>query len=49
MKVPQTIAASVGSVLFLGLMALSTGLALAERGDEGGQADHRDDHGGHGR
>lgn len=27
---------SVGSVLFLGLMALSTGLALAERGDEQG-------------
>jgi hypothetical protein len=27
---------SVGTALFLGLMALSTGLALAERGDEGG-------------
>jgi hypothetical protein len=36
MKVSQTIAVSVGSVLFLGLMVLSTGLALAERGDEGG-------------
>lgn len=35
MKVSQTIAVSVGSVLFLGLMALSTGLAIAERGDEG--------------
>ena len=36
MKVSQTIAVSVGSVLFLGLMAPSTGLALTERGDEGG-------------
>lgn len=36
MKVSQTIAVSVGRVLFLGLMALSTGLALAEHGDEGG-------------
>ncbi len=35
MKVSQTITVSIGSLLFLGLMALSTGLALAERGDEG--------------
>ncbi len=36
MKVSQAIEASVSSVLFLGMMTLSAGLALAERGDEGG-------------
>ena len=36
MKVSPTIAASVGSKLFLGMMTLPTGPALAERGDEGG-------------
>lgn len=36
MKVSQTIAVSVSSVLFLGMMTLSAGLALAERGDDGG-------------
>jgi hypothetical protein len=36
MKVSQTIAVSVSSVLFLGMMTLSTGLALAERGDDAG-------------
>ena len=36
MKVSPTIAVSVSSVLFLGIMTLSTGLALAERGDDGG-------------
>jgi hypothetical protein len=36
MKASQTIVASIGSILFLGMMSLSTGLALAERGDEGG-------------
>ena len=35
MKISQTIVASISSVLFLGMMALSTGPALAERGDEG--------------
>ncbi len=35
MKASQTIAASISSVLFLGMMTLSSGLALAERGDEG--------------
>jgi hypothetical protein len=35
MKVSPIIAASVSSVLFLGMMTLSAGLALAERGDEG--------------
>ena len=36
MKVSQTIAVSVSSVLFLGMMTLSTGLALA-RGGGGGE------------
>ncbi len=36
MKVSQTLAGSVSSVVFLGMMTLSAGLALAERGDEGG-------------
>ncbi|TKB52083.1 MAG: hypothetical protein E8D50_09495 [Nitrospira sp.] len=36
MKVSQTLAGSVSSVLFLSMMTLSAGLALAERGDEGG-------------
>jgi len=35
MKVSQTLAGSVSSVVFLGMMTLSAGLALAERGDEG--------------
>jgi hypothetical protein len=35
MKVSQTIAVSVSCVLFLGMVTLSAGLALAERGDEG--------------
>jgi hypothetical protein len=33
MKVSQTIAVSVSSVLFLGMMTLSTGLALAQSGE----------------
>ncbi|THJ11906.1 MAG: hypothetical protein CAF43_004340 [Nitrospira sp. CG24C] len=36
MKVSQTLAGSVSSVLFLSMMTLSAGLALAEHGDEGG-------------
>ena len=36
MKVTQTIAGSISSVLVLGLLTLSAGPALAERGDEGG-------------
>ena len=36
MKISQAITASVGSVLLLGMTALSVGLVLAERGDEGG-------------
>ena len=35
MKVSQTIAVSVSSVLFLGMMTLSTGLALARSGGGG--------------
>jgi hypothetical protein len=35
MKVSQTIAVSVNSVLFLGMMTLSTGLALAQSGGGG--------------
>lgn len=35
MKVSQSIAASVSSVLFLGMMTLSTGLALAQDGNGG--------------
>ena len=35
MKVSQTIAVSVSSVLFLGMMTLSTGLALAQSGGGG--------------
>lgn len=35
MKVSQTIAVSVSSVLFLGMMTLSTGLALAKGGGGG--------------
>jgi len=36
MRVSQTIAASVSSVLFLGMMTLSAGPAFAELGDERG-------------
>lgn len=35
MKVSHTIAVSVSSVLFLGMMTRSTGLALAQRGGGG--------------
>ena len=35
MKVSQPLAGSLSSVVFLGMMTLSAGLALAERGDEG--------------
>jgi hypothetical protein len=35
MKVSQTIAVSVSSVVFLGMMTRSTGLALAQRGGGG--------------
>jgi hypothetical protein len=35
MKVSQTIAVSVSSVLFLGMMTLSTGIALAQSGGGG--------------
>ena len=35
MKVSQTIAVSVSSVLFLGMMTRSNGLALAQRGGGG--------------
>jgi hypothetical protein len=35
MKVSQALAGSVSSVVFLGMMTLSAGLALAERGDGG--------------
>ena len=35
MKVSHTIAVSVSSVVFLGMMTLSTGLALAQRGGDG--------------
>lgn len=36
MKVSQTIAVSMSSMLVLGMITLSAGPALAERGDEGG-------------
>lgn len=38
MKVSQTIAVSVSSILFLGMMTLSTGVALAQSGGGGGEA-----------